>query len=80
MGTTRTMRTTAMMGEVVGMAAALCHKHSTTPRGVYHHFLPELKEMMKRGAGAPSETLPDNQNFNFGKPSLPAPRAMMPAP
>lgn len=28
LGTVRVMRTTGMMGEVVGMAAGLCHKHS----------------------------------------------------
>ena len=27
LGTVRVMRTTGMMGEVVGMAAGLCHKH-----------------------------------------------------
>ena len=35
LGTVRVMRTTGMMGEVVGMAASLCTKHAATPRGVY---------------------------------------------
>jgi len=51
LGTVRVMRTTGMMGEVVGMAAAVAHKHATTPRGVYQEHLDELKEMMRQGAG-----------------------------
>lgn len=74
MGTTRVMRTTGMMGEVVGMAASLAYKHHTTPRGVYQHYLPELKEMMQAGAGKPAEGLPDNQHYNVQK-HLPQPRA-----
>lgn len=51
LGTVRVMRTTGMMGEVVGMAASLCRKHNTDPRGVYESHLAELKELMKRGVG-----------------------------
>ena len=51
LGTVRVMRTTGMMGEVVGMATSLCKKHSTNPRGIYQHHLEELKELMKRGVG-----------------------------
>jgi len=51
LGTVRVMRTTGMMGEIVGMAASLCKKHSTDPRGVYRYHLEGLKELMKRGAG-----------------------------
>jgi len=51
LGTVRVMRTTGMMGEVVGMAASLCKKHNTNPRGIYQHHLEELKELMKRGVG-----------------------------
>lgn len=51
LGTVRVMRTTGMMGEVVGMAASLCRKHGTDPRGVYKNHLAELKELMKRGVG-----------------------------
>ena len=50
-GTIRPQRTTGMMGEVVGMAAAIARKHHTSPRGVYQSHLPELKESMTRGAG-----------------------------
>jgi hypothetical protein len=51
LGTVRVMRTCGMMGEVVGMAASLCKKHDTNPRGVYQHHLAELKELAKRGVG-----------------------------
>lgn len=62
LGTTRVMRTTAMLGEVVGMAAAICHKHKSLPRSVYTDYLSELKELMKNGMGDPNA--PDNQKFN----------------
>lgn len=74
MGTTRVMRTTGMMGEVVGMAASLAYKNHVSPRGVYQKYLPELKAMMREGAGKPAEGLPDNQNFNVQK-HLAQPRA-----
>ena len=51
LGTVRVMRTCGMMGEVLGMAASLCKKHNTNPRGVYQHHLTELKELAKRGTG-----------------------------
>ena len=53
LGTVRVQRTTGMMGEVVGMAAALCTQHATTPRGVFQKHLDELKQLMQRGAGKP---------------------------
>lgn len=74
MGTTRVMRTTGMMGEVVGMAASLAYKNHVSPRGVYQKYLSELKAMMREGAGKPAEGLPDNQNFNVQK-HLAQPRA-----
>ena len=49
LGTTRVQRTGGMMGEVVGMAASLCKKHDTTPRGVYENHLDELKTLMQKG-------------------------------
>ena len=48
-GTIRVMRTTAMMGEVVGMAVSICKKHETMPRQVYMEHLSELQELMKNG-------------------------------
>ncbi len=55
LGTVRVMRTTGMMGEVVGMAASLCRKHDTSPRGVYEHHLDELMAIIERGVPDASE-------------------------
>ena len=73
LGTTRVMRTTGMMGEVVGMAASLCKKHATTPRGIYQSYLNELKQLMEKGVNI--KRLPNNQQYNEGgtlkeKPSI----------
>ena len=73
LGTVRVMRTTGMMGEVVGMAASLCKKYDTTPRRVYQTHLYELKGLMKEGAG--KKVVPDNQRFNEQK-FLSAPRGL----
>ncbi|MEG1634003.1 MAG: FAD-dependent oxidoreductase [Rikenellaceae bacterium] len=62
LGTTRVMRTTAMLGEVVGMAASICHNHNSLPRSVYTTYLTELKALMTKGMGDPKA--PDNQHFN----------------
>ena len=51
LGSTRVMRTGGCMGEIVGMAASLCKRHDTDPRGVYREHLDELKTLMKRGVG-----------------------------
>lgn len=64
LGTTRLMRTTGMMGEVVGMAASLCKEYGVNPRGIYHYHLNELKDLMKEGVGA--KGLPNNQQYNQG--------------
>jgi hypothetical protein len=55
LGTTRLMRTHGMMGEVVGMAAAVCKKHGCDPRDVYTTHFGELKAQM-RWAGSPNDT------------------------
>lgn len=64
LGTVRVMRTTGMMGEVVGMAASICTKHDGSPRDVYEKYLPELKALMEVGAG--KQGLPNNQRYNVG--------------
>ncbi|MDR3140674.1 MAG: FAD-dependent oxidoreductase [Tannerellaceae bacterium] len=64
LGTVRLMRTTGMLGEVVGMAASLCRKHGVDPRGVYRRHLDELKALMREGAGI--KGLPNNQKYNEG--------------
>jgi len=46
LGAVRVMRTCGAGGEVVGMAAALCKKHNTTPRGVYGSYLKELLALL----------------------------------
>jgi hypothetical protein len=51
LGMVRVMRTCGCMGEIIGMAASLCQKHGTTPRGVYQEHLKELQAMMRRGVG-----------------------------
>lgn len=51
LGTIRVMRTTGMMGEVVGMAAAVAKKHNSSPREVYKNHLDELIELFKTGVG-----------------------------
>ena len=73
LGTVRVMRTTGMMGEVVGIAAYLCDKHKCTPRQVYQSHLEELKSLMKEGMGR-KEGLND-QNFNLANRLLDSPRA-----
>lgn len=51
LGTTRVMRTCAMMGEVVGLAASVCRVFSVLPRDVYEKYWGELDMLMKKGAG-----------------------------
>ncbi len=53
LGTVRVMRTCGMMGEIVGMAAAVCKDYNTTPRGVYSEHLAQLKALMAKGTGKP---------------------------
>jgi hypothetical protein len=68
LGTVRVMRTTGMMGEVVGMAAAVCKQKGTNPRGVYTNYLEDLKKLMLKGTGNPD--LPKIQNYNQGGSKL----------
>ena len=64
LGTVRVMRTTGMMGEVVGMAASLCTEKKVEPRAIYRYHLPALKALMKKGVGKPG--FPNNQRYNNG--------------
>ncbi len=77
LGTVRVMRTTGMMGEVVGMAASICREHGCMPRQVYWSHLDELKAMMQKGAARTDMELPDNQRFNLSNRLLPEPKAFM---
>lgn len=64
LGTVRVMRTTGMMGEVVGMAASVAAKNKTTPRGVYQKHLDKLQRLMTVGAG--KYNIENIQNYNLG--------------
>jgi len=64
LGTVRVQRTTGMMGEVVGMAAAICRNHGVLPRAVYDKYFSELKELMEKGTG--KNDLPPSQDYNLG--------------
>ena len=70
LGTVRVMRTTGMMGEVVGMAASICRRHNCRPRGVYANHLDELKGLMSKGVGLGQVQPP--QNYNLGGMKKPA--------
>ena len=50
LGTVRVMRTGGAMGEIVGIAAALCRKYSATPRLIYEKHSDALMAAVKRGA------------------------------
>ncbi|MFD0894258.1 FAD-dependent oxidoreductase [Luteolibacter ambystomatis] len=50
LGPVRVMRTTGMMGEIVGKAASIAVRHRTTPRGVYEKHLEELKALMSKSS------------------------------
>ena len=51
LGTVRVMRTTGMMGEIVGMATSICKNNNALPRDVYTTYLNELKSLMEKGVG-----------------------------
>jgi len=74
LGTTRVMRTTGMMGEVVGMAASLCRKHDTTPRGVFEKHLDDLKALMEKGVAPKPEAY-----WHSAQPRYPSDNVRRPA-
>ncbi|PHN08181.1 FAD-dependent oxidoreductase [Flavilitoribacter nigricans] len=53
LGTIRVQRTTGMMGEVIGMAASVCKKRQTLPRGVFADHFADLQQLMEQGIGQP---------------------------
>ena len=71
LGTTRVMRTTGMMGEVVGMAARVCKDHACLPRGVYESHLDDLKALMKKGVGTGKPQPPQTYNRGALIPGIP---------
>lgn len=64
LGSTRVMRTTGAMGEVVGMAASLCKEYGVTPRQVYFYHLDQLKRLMQKGVA--KEGVEPTQDYNEG--------------
>ena len=54
LGAVRVMKTTGAMGEIVGMAAAICKKQDCLPRDVFKKHLVDLKKQMEAGAGKAS--------------------------
>ncbi|MBN1669987.1 MAG: FAD-dependent oxidoreductase [Kiritimatiellae bacterium] len=46
LGGIRVMRTTALMGQAVGTAAAVARRHGCTPRGVYEDHIHELQQTL----------------------------------
>lgn len=49
LGSVRVMRTGGLMGEVIGLATAICKKRDTDPNTVYKSHWPEFKELLMRG-------------------------------
>ena len=49
LGTVRVMKTTGMMGEVIGIASSLCKKFNALPREIYKEYLQDLKEALQQG-------------------------------
>lgn len=58
----RVMRTLGMLGEAVGLAAAVCREKNCTPREVYAKHLDLLKQKLKDGA----PKLPDYHGYQVG--------------
>ena len=51
LGAVRVMKTTGSMGEIVGMAAAVCKEQKCKPRDVYTKYFSQLRNLMEVGAG-----------------------------
>lgn len=65
----RVMRTLGMLGEVAGLAAAVCKNHGCTPREVYKNHFGELQTLMKNGVHIPSSfacgEINDSEAYHF---------------
>lgn len=66
LGLVRVMRTTGMMGEVVGLAAKICTDHGTSPRGVYESHLDAFKQALEAGPPTASRAAGDRAVPNAG--------------
>lgn len=49
LGAVRVMKTTGMMGEVVGLAASFCIKNKVLPRQLYAKYLNEFLDVLQKG-------------------------------
>ena len=58
LGAVRVMKTTGAMGEIVGLAAAVCRTQDCDPRDVYAQHWDELEAKMRRGAGRLAALVP----------------------
>ena len=67
LGTTRVMRTCAMMGEVVGMACAVCLEGGVDPHDVYSKRFDRLRELMNWHKKSPNRNISvwTSKAFNF---------------
>lgn len=63
LGSARVMRTGGLMGEVVGLASALCKKYNTDPHEVYENHLAEFKDLLSRGVNP----TPNKKHSAFGR-------------
>lgn len=54
LGSTRVMRTCAMMGEVIGMGCSVCLENGIEPRQIWPEEFDRLKELLNRGVGNPN--------------------------
>ena len=64
LGSVRVMRTCAMLGEVVGMAAAVCRRRSCDPRAVSGRYFGDLERIMAVGVGRSGVAIP--QTYHLG--------------
>lgn len=51
LGTTRVMRTCAMIGEAVGLFASVCHTFGTSPKTTLKKHIGEVQAILAKGAG-----------------------------
>lgn len=64
----RVMRTLGQLGEVVGLAAAVCKQYDCMPRQVYTDHLDTLKKLMERGVDIPAAfngSIGDYESYHF---------------
>ncbi len=68
LGTLRVQSTIATLGQAAGTAAALCVKHSETPRGIYERHINELQQTLIKN----DQYIPGIKNEDANDPCLTA--------